>query len=309
VRGVTCCALALGLVAPPVTGAQNAAVILELPASARGLALGGAMTAVGEDDALIFYNPAQLATVRALAASLSLQRYLESTSLAALSAAARLGPGTAAIGLQSLSYGSVDVVIPDCVNFGCERGEPTGATASAGDFVATVGYAAQVRGARLGAAAKVVHQTIAGESGTTGAMDVGAAVKVVPHLTLAAAVQNVGGTMRVGGSSGPLPRTVRAGAALTVDRAPLGLLISGDVAEVREGAPRASGGVELTWRATRAVALIGRAGAAQRVAASDARAATFGGALHVGHFAIDYGFQGFQALGSSSHRFGIGYRR
>jgi hypothetical protein len=302
-------ALAFALAAPVAIDAQNAAVVLELPASARGLSLGGAMTAVGSDDAVIFYNPAQLATVSALAASLSLQRYLESTTLAALSAALRLGPGTVGLGIQSLSYGSVDVVVPDCVNFGCQRGEPTGATASASDLAATLGYAARIRGARLGGAAKVVRQGIAGESGTTGAIDVGASVDILKHVTIGAALQNLGGTIRVGGSSGPLPRTVRTGAALSVERAPFGVLVSADVAQVRDGDPRVMGGAELTWHPTPQVALIGRGGAAQRVAASDVRAATFGGALHVGHFAIDYGFQGFQALGSSSHRFGIGYGR
>jgi hypothetical protein len=302
-------ALALTLVVPGVAGAQNAAIILELPASARALSMAGAVTAIGQDDALVFYNPAQLATVRALAASLSLQRYLESTTLAALSAAARFGPGTVGIGVQSLSYGSVDVVEPDCVNFGCERGEPTGATASAGDFVATLGYAARVRGARLGGAAKVVRQGIAGESGTTGAVDLGAAVDLLRHLTIAAAVQNLGGTMRVGGSSGPLPRTLRAGAAFALDRSTVALLVSGDVVQVRDGDPRAAGGIELSWRSARGVSLVGRAGATQRVAESDARAATFGGALRLGPVAIDYGYQGFEALGTSSHRFGIAYRR
>jgi hypothetical protein len=301
--------MTLALLLPAALQGQNAAIVLELPASPRALALGGAVTAVGRDDALLFYNPAQLATLGGLSASISLQRYLESTTLAALSAAARLGPGVLGIGIQSLSYGSIDEIIPDCVNFGCERGEPTGATASAGDLAATAGYALRVRGARIGGAAKVVRQSIAGESGTTGAIDVGAAVDLLRHLTVAAAVQNLGGTMTVAGSSGPLPRTVRGGVALAVERNQVALLLSSDVAQVRDGDARLSGGLELTWRAARAISLVGRAGAAQRANGADARAATFGGALQLGRFAVDYAYQGFETLGSSSHRVGIGYRR
>ena len=300
--------LVVGLLAPCGVGAQNAAIILELPSSARALAIGGAMTAAGEDDAAIFYNPAQLATVRAFAVSLSLQRYLESTTLAALSASARLGPGTLGVGLQSLSYGSIDVVTPDPL-FGGERGQLTGASASAGDFVATLGYAARVRGLRAGAAAKLVRQGIAGESGSAGAFDVGAAIDVMPHFTVAAAAQNLGGDLRVGGSSGSMPRMVRGGAAASLERGRLALAVLADVLQVRDQDARVAGGVEVTWRAGRTAALVGRAGASQRVAESDARAATFGGALRLGRFALDYGYQGFDALGTPSHRVGVAYRR
>ena len=103
-------ALVVTLATPAALFGQTAAVVLELPASARALALGDAVTAVGHDDAMIFYNPAQLASLNGLAASLSLQRYLESTTLAALSAAAGFGPGTVGVGIQSLSYGSVDAL-------------------------------------------------------------------------------------------------------------------------------------------------------------------------------------------------------
>ena len=60
----SCFALVAGLVpaAARAQGGQSAAIILELPASPRAMALGGAGTSL-EGDAAIFYNPAQLATV------------------------------------------------------------------------------------------------------------------------------------------------------------------------------------------------------------------------------------------------------
>ena len=132
---VPCCFALVAGVVPAAALAQaqggaSAAIILELPASPRAMALGGAGTSL-EGDAAIFYNPAQLAAVQHVAASLSAQRYIFSSTLGAFSAAARIGPGTAAIGVQALEYGSEDEVVPD-ENFGGERGRLTGATVDAG---------------------------------------------------------------------------------------------------------------------------------------------------------------------------------
>ncbi|HET6701513.1 MAG TPA: hypothetical protein VFH14_06910, partial [Gemmatimonadaceae bacterium] len=85
-------------------GGRTSAIVLELPASARALALGGAYVTAGADDAALFYNPSQLATVEGRAASMSVQPYIEGSTLGALSAAFQLGPGTVGVGVQVLSY-------------------------------------------------------------------------------------------------------------------------------------------------------------------------------------------------------------
>src|SRR5688572_32527262 len=84
-------------------GGRTGAIVLELPASARALALGGAYVTAGADDAALFYNPSQLATVEGRAASMSVQPYIEGSTLGAASAAFRLGPGTVGVGVQVLS--------------------------------------------------------------------------------------------------------------------------------------------------------------------------------------------------------------
>src|SRR6185312_8014116 len=51
----------------------HAAILLTLPSSARGLALGDAWGAVADDESALFYNPAQLARVRGFSVGGSLQ--------------------------------------------------------------------------------------------------------------------------------------------------------------------------------------------------------------------------------------------
>ncbi len=294
---------------PGAARGQNAAIVLELPVSARALGLAGAMTAVGGDDAAVFWNPAQLAAAPRRAAGLSVQNYLESTTLGALSAAARVGPGTLGIGVQMLSFGSVREVVPDPA-FGGERGEETGASVSASDLALSVGYAARWRGVRVGGAAKLVRQDVAGEAGNAFAGDLGAALDLLGgRLTLAAAAQHLGPELEVAGSSAPLPTVLRAGASGTLGRGPLTLLLAADVAQTRDFDPRVAAGAEVTWAATPRVALVARGGLAQAANGSDARGATFGGSVALGRLSVDYGYQGFDALGSASHRVGVRYGR
>ena len=125
---------ALVAVAPAAAaqGGRTAAIVLELPSSTRALALGGAYVAAGADDAALFYNASQLATIEGRAASMSLQPYIEGSTLGAISGAFRLGPGTVGIGVQVLSYGSTDEYVCDETTQ-CERGELTGRTVSANE--------------------------------------------------------------------------------------------------------------------------------------------------------------------------------
>jgi hypothetical protein len=141
------------------TGGRHAAVILELPASARAQALGGGYAALVDDDAAVFYNAAQLVAPAApdRSAGLSIQQYFASSTVAALSGAMRLGPGALALGIQVLNYGSEDEIVPD-PNFGGQRGMATGGTVSASDMVLSAGYGVTARRVRLGGAAKLVRQ-------------------------------------------------------------------------------------------------------------------------------------------------------
>lgn len=290
-------------------GGRTGAIVLELPASTRALALGGAYVAAGADDAALFYNPSQLATLEGRSASMSVQPYLEGSTLGALSAAFQLGPGTVGVGVQVLSYGSADEYVCDETT-GCERGEPTGRTVSANDVAASVGYGVTWRMLRIGAAAKYVRQSLADASGGVPALDVGAAIDVWRGATVGVSVQNVGPDLTTAGSSAPLPRFLRLGASLPWRGVgPFDVLGTIEVTQHREGDLLPLGGAEVTWISANGLAFSARLGAlAQSDGAATSRL-SFGGGVRARRFALDYAYQSFDALAVTTHRFGLRWWR
>jgi hypothetical protein len=302
---------ALGAVVPAASaqGGRPAAIVLELPSSTRALALGGAYVAAGADDAALFYNASQLATIDGRAASMSLQPYIEGSTLGAVSGAFRLGPGTVGIGVQVLSYGSTDEYVCDETTQ-CERGELTGRTVSANEIAGSIGYGVTWRTVRLGAAAKYVRQSLADASGAAPALDIGAAIDVWRGATIGASVQNIGPDLKTAGSSAPLPRFLRLGASLPWRGiGPFDVLGTLEVAQHREGDLLPLGGAEVTWTSVNGLAFSARVGAlAQSEAAATSRV-SLGAGVRARSFALDYAYQSFDALALSTHRFGLRWWR
>ncbi|HEU5184527.1 MAG TPA: PorV/PorQ family protein [Gemmatimonadaceae bacterium] len=302
----------LGVLAPSVShaqGGQTSALVLELPSSTRALALGGAYVAAGVDDAALFYNPSQLATLEGRAASMSVQPYIEGSTLGAISGAFQLGPGTVGIGVQVLSYGSIDEFVCDETT-GCERGDATGRTVSANEVAALVGYGMTWRMLRIGGAAKYVRQSLADASGGAPALDVGAAIDVWRGATIGVSIQNVGPGLKTAGSSAPLPRLLRVGASLPWRGVgPFDVLGTVEVAQHRDGDPLPLGGAEVTWTSANGLAFSGRVGALARAENSATSRMSFGGGVRARHFALDYAYQSFDALALTTHRFGLRWWR
>lgn len=305
-RLVFVAALAASLI--PVRGrAQSGtgtAVLLELPASTRALALGNAFVAAGTDEAAIFYNPAQLAVIPKTSAGLSVQQWFLSSTLAAAAAATRLGGGTIAVGLQVVDYGSTEQVIGDP---GAGGGQ-TGATVSAGDYAASIAYALAVHGVRLGATGKYISQRLVDRSGGTAAIDVGAAFDLM-GITFGASLQNVGGDINIAADRWVLPRMVRVGTAVPIRGVgPVDLLGTFEVEHTRDGKTQPLGGVEMAYHATSDVTLLGRVGALARPKDADISPVSFGGGLRARHLALDYAYEGSDVLGAT-HRVGVRWWR
>jgi hypothetical protein len=303
---------AMSAVAAPLVaraqGGHSGAIILELPASPRAMALGGASVAL-DGDAAIFYNPAQLATVGRAAAGLSVQRYILSSTLGAVSAGARFGPGTIALGAQILQYASEPEIVPD-PDFGGERGEETGNTIDAGDLAVTVGYAIGRGRWRFGGAGKFVRQRIVEESGTAFGADLGVSVGVWRGATLGASVQNLGSSLETGTTDSDLPRTIRVGGAVPFAVTEgLTILAAADVIVPRVGDVTPGGGVELAWQATPGVSVIGRLGATLVPGDDDGSPLTAGAAVTGRSLALDYAFRSFDAVGGATHRIGVRWWR
>jgi hypothetical protein len=299
-------------VAPPwlsAQGGRTGAIVLELPSSARALALGGAFVALGADDASLFYNASQLATIEGKAASMSVQPYLEGSTLGAASVAFNVGVGTIGVGVQMLSYGSADEVVCDD-STGCERGEATGRTISASDVALSVGYGVTVRIVRVGLAAKYVRQSVADASGGVPAVDLGAAIDLWRGATVGVTIQNIGPGLKTANATAPLPRILRVGAALPWRGVgPFDVLGTIEVAQFRTGDVVPLGGAEMTWTSANGLALSARVGALAQTTGAATSPVSFGAGVRARRFALDYAYQSFDALALSTHRFGLRWWR
>ena len=303
------CGVALAAHQTPAQGGRNAALVLELPASSRALALGGAAAALAQDDASIFSNPAQLSASRGVSGSLSMQQFLQSSTLGALSVSVPAGRGTGGFGVQLLDYGSEAEIVPDPA-FGGERGLATGGRVSASDFAVTAGYGTSLGPVRLGASAKLVQQRIAGLAGSAGAVDIGLAGDAPFGLTLAASAQNLGSALSIAGARAPLPRTIRIGAALAIPRSgPLSMLAVGELRQVPGSGVRVGGGAEGSWSTGNGVVLTARLGLQDLPSGSAANRLTLGGGVRGGHLGLDYAYQGYETVGGAAHRVGARWWR
>lgn len=288
----------------------NAAIILELPASARALALGDAFVAVSGGDAMLFYNPAQLSSLKARgrSASLSIQRYLASSTLGAASVSARFKRGTLGIGAQMLDYGDAEEIVADPAS-GTARGIPTGGIVSGVNYAVSAAFAGRWRRARVGVAAKYVTQRLAGTGDGSFAADFGAAVDGWRGTTLAIAAQNLGGDVELAGMASPLPAKLRVGASVPVWRSTSASLLGAvELTRTRGAGASVGGGLELQFNRRPGLDLFLRAGARDLPDGAAARPVTFGGGVRARRLALDYAYQGFETLGGT-HRFGVTWWR
>jgi hypothetical protein len=166
----------------------------------------------------------------------------------------------------------------------------------------------------IGGSVKYLRESIGGgatpygSSGLTG--DVGIAIALFDIMALGYTVQNVAGHLTSAGVPVRLPRTSRFGIALNIVD-PQGvprLLVTTDLVSPPGGdgywAFGFEGGV-----VRHGVGLLGRVGLVAGRAASDRRPLSAGAELLVHNVRLEYAWQGFDLLASSSHRFGIRWTR
>lgn len=305
IAGLLLAALASGARAAAAQdlGATAAAVLRVAPAP-RPLALGGAYAPFA-DVLSVFHNPARLSAADP-AAALAYRTLPVEAGIGAAALAARLGPGTFGIGAQFLNYGEIEVVEPD-PSTGGEVGLPTGERVGGGELVATAAYGVRLGGRlEFGAAAKLIRLQLAEASASGAAFDIGAAVQAWDgRVALGASVQNLGGDIGPGRDS-PLPRMIRAGAAVRLE-APADLQAV-FVAEAVEqgGAVSPLGGIEV-GRVRPGAAVVGRLGYDGSAGEGAREPFVAGAGILLGGLALDYAYRALGPLGAT-HVFGVTVR-
>jgi len=169
--------------------------------------MGGAYTAIATDANALLYDPAGLGRVAQNEATVMHNQYFAGITQEYLGFATAKGWG---LNFNYLDFGSVEQTTLSNPN-----GSGLG-YAGLTDWSAAAGYGHSIgAGLSLGVAGKYITEDVAGISGHAEAADIGALydVPLLSGLTMGAALQNLGPSVRFQSVSESLPLNVRLGAA------------------------------------------------------------------------------------------------
>lgn len=291
--------VAAWLAAGGVAAQAPAPLILELPASTEAMGLGNVFPVSGRDADGLFYNPATLD--RASGVGVAVQRFgSRSTILTGSGALPWLGGGIG-VGVQALAYDAGEGGVPT------ENDLVSDGDVAVSEMAASVGYAREVSGLRLGMAGKVLEQRIGRANASTVAIDLGVTADVA-FLTLGLAVQNLGPDLGLGEVELELPdRIALAGSFEPEPLGPLDVRAAAAVSRRGDGEIIPAGGVDIRYWPVQGRTFIVRIGA-RRVPDSPADPLAFGLAFWGDAIAVEYAFQSYTGT-EDAHRIGLRWRQ
>lgn len=164
----------------------------------------GAYTAVADDAASLFWNPAGLSYIKTRELSINHAELYGASRLESLAYGHPTKYGRFGVGLSYLGHGSIE----SRDSAGLKNGD-----FSASERLFIMGYAKNLGMLRVGASFKFLQQQIAETSANGFAADLGASAAVLPSLRLGFAALNIGPAMRWNGQTSELPLTMSAGMA------------------------------------------------------------------------------------------------
>ena len=281
---------------------EHGPLVLELPASTRALALGGAFYTVGNDSDAVFYNPALIGGNGVIGAAM--QRFGTASLFTTVSGAAEWSSANVAVGVQALGYGAPDggagVLSHDAQSLF------TSGSTGTSELAVSVGYAREVKGIRAGITGKLVDQRLGRHHDATAAVDLGVAVGA-GGARVALAVQNLGPGLTLGETEVALPARITVGASTpAIPVGPLDLGWSGTVSREADGGVVPGAGMEVAYWPVRGRTFTARVGV-RRAPDGHGHPVTFGGAFNGDRLAIDYACQRYDG-GEAAHRIGLSWR-
>ncbi len=262
---------------------------LKLGVGARPMGMGSAYVALATDPTAIYWNPAGLGGVEGAQVTVMHNEWIQDFRQEFAAVSRSFGAGTLGLGVSGFytsEFEKRDDVGNLIGHFGFNDFAVTGAFAHR--------FTQQAAG---GIAVKFIREMIDQESATAVAFDLGGRLALgASGVSLGAAVQNLGGDATFISQSFPLPRTLRAGAALS--RAIPSLdgkgVLSAEVRNARGDGTRTHVGGEFEYRER--VAL--RAGAKFGY---DDESMSFGVGLIQHRFRFDYALVPFSSNLGTTH--------
>lgn len=265
---------------------------LSLDTGARPAALGGAYAAIADDAEALAYNPAGLAAVKRHESSFTHLAQFSGVTSQSMAVALRQGLGFSVLTVDHGPAQRTTLSNPSGTGLGEFGGRDTAVGAGYGRAVGA--------GLSLGLGLKYIRSQLDSYTAGAAAADVGVRYRpdALPRLALAAAAQNMGGTVRFQSQSEELPLKLRAGAAWTERWGKASALLAFEAVKPRRGRVEPAAGLEV--RPAPALAL--RLGYLGRNDAGMALTAGVGAAA--GSWRGDYAFVPFGALGNA-HRLSV----
>ncbi|MBI5241472.1 MAG: PorV/PorQ family protein [Elusimicrobia bacterium] len=210
---------------------------LELGVGGRAMGMGGAYTAAADDATVLYWNPAGLTGVERRAASFMHASHLQGSFYDYAAYAQKLGDkGTAAASFQYFDFGSLTQTDANYNALGSFHPN---------DLALTAGYARKIAaldGVSAGASVKYIRSVIT-QTAQTAAVDLGLTSRdyLDRRLRVAAAVLNMGGTLKFRDTAENLPLTFKAGGLFRITPRWATTL---DLASPRDDDPYAAFGTE-----------------------------------------------------------------
>jgi hypothetical protein len=272
---------------------------LKLGASARGVAMGDAMSGAARGAAATFYNPAGLGARTTADRDFEFlfmhKEWIQDTRTEFLGARMRMGEQHS-LGLSVLTTTVADIEIRT------RPGEAQG-TFSSRDLGVGLSYCYELEpGLRLGLTARYLYEQILVDDAQGVGVDAGMQYEgFVEGLTLGAAIANIGKMAEFRSEPLKLPALIRAGAAYRLDIADLqsSALLAADIENVfAESQPLVRIGGEWAFKDLFFI----RAG---YQFGSEGRGLSLGGGLQYGVFGVDYGFSRLSNDLGNGHSVGL----
>jgi len=260
--------------------------ILQLPAGARPLGLGGAYVAGDGPDA-VFYNPAQVGAGHGSTVNVA---RAGGATLGEFATTGSMGPLGVGAGFRFSSRGGAAVTPADQL--------------PGGEMVAVVAAATRTHGIWVGASASFVNADLA-ESGGGAAFGAGVAARVL-GLRVGVSGENIGSDIGAAG----LPTTISVGVELPSVSLGTYVDLTGSLAVSRErdGGVFPKGGVEMSYEPVSGWTFTGRVGM-RRAPLESGRipqsALVLGGSFGLDAIAVDYAFSPARGGVPATHSLGL----
>jgi len=281
--------------APVFAQVQNASTgltFLKLGVGGRAIGMGEAYSAISNDAAGMYYNPAGIATGSGDEITFMHKDWVFGTAIEYLGAVVQTGNFALGFGLNSTNVDNIEI-----------RQQPGPSLGTFGLHDLAISGTASWRvdtALSIGATGKFLYEKILVDETSGAAFDVGAKYQVNRNIALAAAISNIGSTSELASESITLPTTFRFGGSYSSDAAgEFGYTFAADILKVpQDTGTRLHIGAETVYEAF----LSFRAG---YQFGYDAKGYSAGLGVHYGLLQFDYAFVPFLDDLGNTHTFAL----